>query len=80
MEAGAPGERGGQMRISSAHCCLAGSGAARSPASQRVPERQLPASQLSTRFLRFWVPKERAPLTQYLGSSDFSLKGETSVV
>lgn len=76
MEAGAPGERGGQKRISSAHCCRIGSGAAPSSASQRVPERLLPASQLSTQFLRFWIPKEPAPLTQYLGSSDFSLRGD----
>lgn len=63
MEAGAGEERGGEKRISSAHCCRVGSGAAPSPASQRVPERRLPANQLRTRFLRFWVRKEPAPLT-----------------
>lgn len=80
MEAGARGEHGGQKRISSAHCCRVSSGAGPSPASQRIPERRLPASKLSTGFLRFWVPEERPPLTQYLGSSDFSLRGETGEV
>lgn len=44
VEADSPGEGRGQKRIASAHCCLAGCGAAPSTASQCVPESRLPAT------------------------------------
>lgn len=76
VEADARGERGGQKRIASAHCCRFGSGAALSPASLCVPACRLPATQPSTWLLPLLGPKGAVsaahPVRRLLG---FQFKG-----